>query len=141
MQYISKIMSLNWGQLWRFGVCGGLAWIVDTGVLDLLLYLGLFPLLSKVIAVCVATAFSWSINRNWAFKMPNSANLVKEAFEFALANVIGMIPPLICLCISHYLLGFTSAFADTISANVVGLAFGTITRYFLYKYLVFTPKS
>ena len=77
-----------------------------------MLYLGLFPLLSKVIAVCVATAFSWSINRNWAFKMPNSANL----------------------------LGFTSAFADTISANVVGLAFGTITRYFLYKYLVFTPN-
>ena len=44
---------------------------------------------------------------------------------------------LLCLWISHYVLGFTSLLADNLSTNVVGLALGTAFRFVLYRYWVF----
>jgi hypothetical protein len=41
------------------------------------------------------------------------------------------------LVLSHDLLGLTSRLADNISANVVGLALGTLFRYWSYQRFVF----
>ena len=46
---------------------------------------------------------------------------------------------LLCLWVSHYVLGFTSILADNISGNVIGLALGTAFRFTLYKLWVFAP--
>ena len=46
-----------------------------------------------------------------------------------------------CLAVSHYVLGFTSALADNISANGVGLVLGTAFRYVCYRYLVFAEPA
>ena len=48
-----------------------------------------------------------------------------------------------CLAISHYALGFTSALADNISANVIGLVLGTMFRFWAYRTYVFseTPEE
>ena len=56
-------------------------------------------------------------------------------------NGLGMLPAVICLGVSHYLLGFTSLLADNISANIIGLVLGTILRFFLYEHTVFTGSS
>ena len=63
---------------------------------------------------------------------------MQEFLGFAVVNVLGMLPAVICLGISHYLLGFTSLLADNISANVIGLVLGTILRFFLYEHTIFT---
>ena len=44
---------------------------------------------------------------------------------------------MLTLAISHDVLGLTSRLADNISANVVGLALGTLFRYWSYKTFVF----
>ena len=54
-----------------------------------------------------------------------------------LLNGIAMLIALACLWFSHYLLGLTSALADNISANVVGLALGTLFRFWSYRKWVF----
>ena len=46
-----------------------------------------------------------------------------------------------CLAFSRYTRGLTSQFADTVSANVVGLILGTAFRYVMYRYVVFSPGS
>ena len=51
---------------------------------------------------------------------------------------IGMLVAVVCLWFSHYVLDLRSALADNISSNIVGVALGTIVRYFGYKLLVFT---
>ena len=43
--------------------------------------------------------------------------------------------------ISHDVLGLTSRLADNISANIIGLALGTIFRYLTYKRFVFTTQA
>jgi hypothetical protein len=45
------------------------------------------------------------------------------------------------LVISHDLLGLTSRLADNVSANVVGLALGTLFRYWSYKKFVFAAAA
>ncbi|MDP2014193.1 MAG: GtrA family protein, partial [Actinomycetota bacterium] len=42
-----------------------------------------------------------------------------------------------CLYISHYVLGLTSALADNLSANVIGLGLGTLFRFWSYRKWVF----
>jgi putative flippase GtrA len=52
-------------------------------------------------------------------------------------NVIGFGFSVVTLLVSHDLLGLTSRIADNVSANVIGLALGTVFRYVTYKRFVF----
>ena len=51
----------------------------------------------------------------------------------------GMGISLLCLWVSHYLLGFTSLLADNIATNGVGLVLGTAFRFTFYRLWVFKP--
>jgi putative flippase GtrA len=126
-------------ELSKFGSVGLLAYFVDLGVFNLvLLVLRTSPLTAKICSVAVATLVAWLGNRYWTFTARKTAARGKELLGFAFVNVIGLGIGLLCLWISHYLLGFTSPIADNISANVIGLALGTLFRYFAYRKFVFT---
>lgn len=130
-------------ELARFGSVGAVAFVVDVGVFNLLRFgpgevLGGKPLTAKIIAVTVATLVAWIGNRYWTFSGTRTLTPVRELVAFGLVNVLGMSVAVGCLAFSHYVLGLTSALADNISANVVGLLLGTAVRYFSYRQLVFT---
>ncbi|WP_327395122.1 GtrA family protein [Varibaculum vaginae] len=124
----------------KFCLVGGMNYLVDVSVFNLLMlgFLSTHPLTSKVLAATVATIFSWVINRYWTFRNKRTNRRMQEFLGFAVVNVLGMLPAIICLGISHYLFGFSSLLADNISANVIGLALGTILRFFLYEHTIFT---
>ena len=61
----------------------------------------------------------------------------RELAMFFLLNGIAMGIAIGCLYISHYVLGFTSALADNLSANVIGLGLGTMFRFWSYRKWVF----
>lgn len=130
-------------ELIKFGSIGGLAYIVDTGLFNLLRFgpgeiLGDKPLTAKVISAVVATLVAWLGNRYWTFSTKRNSNSARELVQFAVVNVGGMGVALLCLWFSHYVLGLTSPLADNISANVVGVFLGMIFRYVLYSRWVFT---
>jgi len=130
-------------ELGKFGVIGLSAYVIDLTVFNLLRFAGgegpLFdkPLTAKVISVLVATTFAYFGNRNWTFKDRTRSSFRREYTLFFVFNAVGMIISLSCLWISHYLLGFESALADNISANVIGLILGTIFRFWGYHNWVF----
>lgn len=137
----------------KFGVIGLLAFIIDTGLYNLLMYgpvlstnaapegvLGDHPLTSKVVATAVATAFAWLGNRYWTFRKTRRTNVTREAALFILFNILGLLIALICLWFSHYILGFRSQLADNISGNGVGLVLGTLFRFWAYRTFVFTEE-
>lgn len=130
-------------ELGKFGVIGLIAYVIDLTVFNLLRFAGgegpLFdkPLTAKVISVLVATTFAYFGNRNWTFKDRTRSSFRREYTLFFVFNAVGMIISLSCLWISHYLLGFESALADNISANVIGLILGTIFRFWGYHNWVF----
>jgi putative flippase GtrA len=129
----------------RFGTVGAGAFVVDLALFNALrLETGIWdgplsdrPITAKVVSVCVATAVSYAGNRHWTWRHRARRGVGRELTGFALLNGVGMLIAVLCLGVSHYVLGFTSALADNISANGVGLALGTVFRFWSYRRWVF----
>jgi putative flippase GtrA len=131
----------------KFLAVGGVGVVVDVGVFNLLRFswgLGdgegvLYdkPLTAKVISVVLATLVTYTGNRSWTWRHRQRRGYLREYVLFFVLNGIAMAIAVGTLAISHYVLGLTSALADNISANVVGLALGTTFRFFAYRRWVF----
>ena len=134
------------GQFTRFGLVGGIGFVIDFGVFNLLINTVLStdavhegPLIAKVISTTLAIIFNWMGNRHWTFRQHRGRQLLREGIEFGIVSVGGMLIGLACLFVSHYLLGFDSKLADNISGNVIGLGLGTLFRFTFYRLWVFAP--
>jgi putative flippase GtrA len=130
-----------------FVVVGGIGYLVDVGVFNLLRYAGEpgllehKPLTAKAISVAVATIVTYAGNRHWTWRHRAWSATHREFAIFVLLNVVGMAIALACLALSHYVLGLTGPIADNVSANVVGLAFGTTFRFWAYPRWVFRAST
>jgi putative flippase GtrA len=148
IERLVDLVRVMWDKLVRyalkFGVVGFAGYIVDVGLFNLL-RLGVFgeghalqgPLGAKVLSVSVAVLVTWFGNRYWTFRDHRRKNYLLELGEFAAVAAGGLLIGLLCLWISHYVLGFDNLVADNIAANVVGLALGTAFRFFLYRFWVY----
>ena len=132
-------------ELIKFGVVGAVAFVVDVGVFNLLRFgpgelLGDRPLTAKAASVAVATCVAWYGNRQWTFRRRRTSAPARELLQFAVINLIGLGIGLVCLFVSHYVLGLQSPLADNVSANGVGLVLSTLFRFWAYRRYVFTVE-
>ncbi len=125
-------------ELMKFGVVGGIAFLVDIGLFNLVLHLTDKPLTSKTVSTVVATTVAYVGNRHWTFRNRGRSAVKREYSLFFLLNALGLGIALACLAVSHYLLGFTGRLADNIAANGVGLVLGTAFRFWSYRRYDFT---
>lgn len=126
----------------KFGIVGLIALVVDVGMFNLLLYSSWSPLYdkpltAKAFAVVLATIVAYAGNRLWTFKERGKLSVGRGYLLFFGLNAVAMLIAMGCLAISHYVLGLTGPVADNVSANVVGLAFGTLFRFWSYRRFVF----
>lgn len=134
-------------QLSRFGVVGLCGLLVDVGGFNLLRYAGgegpLYdsPLTAKLLSAAAATVVSWLGNRYWTFRHTRRAAAHHEFALFVVVCTLGTGIALGCLAFSHYVLGLTSAVADNVSANVVGLVLATTFRFWAYRTHVFSERA
>lgn len=131
-------------EITKFGVVGIVALVVDVGLFNILRFAGgegpMYdkPLTAKAVSVIVATTVAYIGNRYWTFRHRGRTHTVaREYVLFVVLNGVAMGIALGCLWFSHYALGLDSALADNISANVVGLALGTMFRFWSYHKWVF----
>jgi putative flippase GtrA len=129
----------------KFGIIGMISFVIDVGLFNLLLFGGgpftSKPITAKIISVAVATTFAYFGNRFWTFRHRGRTNMGREYVLFFLLNGVAMLIAVGCLAFSHYVLKLDSALADNISANVVGLALGTLFRFWSYRKWVFPAVS
>lgn len=122
----------------RFGIIGALAFVIDVGTFNLARHaLELAPLISKTIAVVLATTFAFAGNRSWTFGQRQRRHAGSAYLLFFAANGVALLISLTCLTISTYALGLDSALAENVSANVVGIGLGTLFRLWAYQRWVF----
>jgi len=135
--------AAHWHMM-KFLSTGGVATLVTVGLFNLLVHAGNEPVMASqplpayVIAIAVGTAVSYVGNRWWAFAHRSSRGLVRDLPTFLAVNIAALAIPTVCLAVSRYGLGASSAAADNISANVVGLVLATAFRYQAYRSWVFT---
>lgn len=132
-------------ELARFLSVGGVAFVVDLGLFNLLRFgpgelLGEKPITARALSIAAATVVSWLGNRHWTFAQQRTAQRGREFTAYAVVNAIGVVLGLGTLAFSHYVLGFTTPLADNV-ANVVGVVLGTLVRYVGYKRFVFTAED
>jgi putative flippase GtrA len=130
----------------KFGTVGLVALVVDVGLFNVLCYGVSSPLhgkvlTAKIVSVCVATTVAYFGNRYWTFRDRGRTSFHREYVLFFVLNAVGLAISVGILWFSHYALGFTSAIADNISANVIGLGLGTLFRFWSYRRWVFPDDS
>jgi putative flippase GtrA len=133
-------------ELGKFGIVGGITYVVDTSILAGLRTAGVDPLIAKTVSTVVAATLAFLGNRFWTWRDRERTGLHREYALYFLFNAVGLAIGLGCLGISHYWLGrfwpvLTSELADVVSANVVGMALGTVFRFWAYRRFVFPPRS
>ena len=142
MTRLTALVKWMWERLIRyalkFGVVGLIGFFTDVAIFNLLRATAFDePILPKVISVAVATLVTWFGNRYWTFREHRRKNYLLELVEFAAVAVGGLLIGLLCLWVSHYVLGFDNIVADNISGNVIGLGLGTAFRFLLYRFWVY----
>jgi len=127
----------------KFGTVGGIAFLVDLTIFNILLQAGSETLLAKTISTVIATTLAFLGNRFWTWRhRDRHHNMARQYTMFFLLNAVGLGIGLTCLAISHYGLGqiwpaLQSPIADNISGQLVGTALGTLFRFWSYRRFVF----
>jgi len=128
----------------KFLVVGGAGFIIDAGVFNLMrlganghgnFFQG--PIGAKIVSVAVATLATWVGNRYWTFREHRRQNYILEFVEFTIISLAGLGLNLLCLWVSHYVLGFTSLLADNVSGTLIGTVLAMVFRFVLYRYWVY----
>lgn len=127
----------------KFLTVGGIAYVVDVGVFNILRSfeeispLSAKPLTAKIIAASLATLVAYFGNKKWTYSHRSGQGKTREISLFFLINGLAMGIAVGCLWFTHYALGWDSPLVDNISANIVGVGLGTIFRFFAYRTWVF----
>ena len=134
----------------RFLVVGGAATLVALVIFNGLVH-GLrgdgpgpmhgSPLVAYCLANFVGMIVSYWGVRAWAFRSRTPVGVAGGRLNYLLVNTASMLIPLLCLTVSRYVLHLDTALADNISANVLGLAAATATRFWASRRFVFRPAD
>lgn len=132
-------------ELMKFGSVGALAYIVNLGLFNLLVHFPISPLddrpvTGSLLAGIVSILVAYFGNRFWTWKDRPRRAMSREIALFFIINGIGILMSATVLFVSRYILGFQSALADNIAANVIGIGLGTIFRFWSYRVWVF-PRT
>ncbi|MEV0715945.1 GtrA family protein [Asanoa sp. NPDC050611] len=131
----------------KFGVVGGIAFLVDLLIFNLLISgAGTPPLVAKTISTVIAATLAFVGNRFWTWRHRERNGLHREYLLYFFFNAVGLGIGLACLGISHYILGnfwpaFETTLADNISGQLVGTAVGTLFRFWSYRRFVFIDAA
>ncbi len=127
-----------------FLAVGGAGYVVDVVTFNVLRsvhpFSALDPTVARTLAVVVAMCVTYVGNRTLTWRGHTSGDRRRQVALFVLFNVIGFGFSVVSLAVSHDVLGLTGRLADNISANVIGLALGTVFRYLTYKRFVFAAR-
>jgi len=136
-------------EMLKFGMVGAVAFVIDLGGYNLLVFgphlqgtLDVHgkPLTARIISASVATVVAWLGNRLWTFRHRRNRQATHELALFVFFNLAAMVIAVVCLGFSRYVLDLHSQLADNV-ANVVGIGFGTLFRFWSYRKYVFAGDA
>ncbi|MFA5580353.1 MAG: GtrA family protein [Paracoccaceae bacterium] len=77
-------------QFLRFLIVGSIGFIIDAGLLVLLVYRGIDPYWGRVISFACAVGVTFLLNRAWTFREIHSSGKTSQAMQYILTQIFGM---------------------------------------------------
>ncbi|MGI4876561.1 MAG: GtrA family protein [Janthinobacterium lividum] len=114
------------GQVIRFGITGGLGFVIDAGVLWLLIRAGVSPYAARVASIACAIVLTWWLNRRMTFRTAAPPSW-REFGAFFLQSLAGAA---VNYAIYSAMLW---AGAPVIAGLVVGTAIASVFNFFRYR--------
>ena len=117
----------------RFGVVGGIGFIISDGGTNLLeFWFRMGWLKANAIATVAAMIVTYFGSRYWTFRHRERGDVGRETVLFFVLNGIGLGIQLVCLEIARYALGLTDKFSLNV-ALLLGICLGTLFRFWSYR--------
>ncbi|MFT8638058.1 MAG: GtrA family protein [Pseudoclavibacter sp.] len=146
MSKLSRFLRENALRGGTFLVVGGVSFLVDAGVYNVLAFWGgrgpLFqtPLLAKAISIIVASVVSYLGSKLWTFRDSQRPASWRQFTLFMVLNLVAIALQMACLGFSRYVLHQADPFSDNLWGTFIGQIVATLFRYFTYGKWVF-PRS
>ena len=125
----------------RFGIVGGIGFLVDAGVLHAMLTLGLGPYSGRVVSFLAAATITFILNRSFTFRRdsPSDTHPAGEWLAYLALMVIGGL-------VNYGTYAAAVALSDPVHRYpVIGVALGSIAgmaiNFWTSKTLVFERKT
>lgn len=136
-------------EVFSFLSVGGIAYLVDVGLSNLLLFgfLGVpallvaSPIKAKVVSTIVSMAVAWVGNRFVTYGQRDTGSTLAGMWKFIVVNLIGMVIVVAPLGVTWYLLGLHDPISYNISTNVIGIGMAMVFRFWAYRTWVFPDRS
>ena len=77
------------GQIVRFGAVGGVGFVVDGGLLWLLIGNAVDPYLARALSFPIAVLVTWALNRNWTFRATRDASKRGQLTRYFGVQIVG----------------------------------------------------
>ena len=114
-------------QIIKFGIVGGLAFIIDYGIYTLLSQLlGIYYILASIISFSISVIFNYILSIKWVFDVTKKQT-TKDFIIFIVLSVIGLIINSIILYICVELFNIHDMIGKII-ATIIVMVYNFITR-------------
>ncbi len=123
-------------ELAKFGVIGGIGFVVTLGGADLLRFdAGLGKYKAVTVATVIATLVTFFGNRYWTFRHRTRTGGGRESVLFFVMNGVGLLIQYVSIFMFQDVGGLSGKVWYNL-ANFVGIVFGTIFRFWSYRRFV-----
>ncbi|MGY1632305.1 GtrA family protein [Geodermatophilus sp. SYSU D01186] len=128
-------------ELSAFGAVGGVAFVVDLGLFQLLYAtVGVNAVAAKLLATGISMTVAFIGHRFWSFSHRARTGLRRESLRFAVVNGLTLGLGVAMVALVRYPLGQESAWTLQLT-NIVSIGLGTVIRFLAYRHWVFPART
>lgn len=115
----------------KFVIAGGLGFIVDFTLLNLMLWLSLGPIISRVVSFSIAVLATFIINRRFTFQ--SNSNVLFQFKNYIIGSLFGF-------CFNWAIYTISLIYTSPQLSLILSSGFAMTVNFSIYRFLVFKPK-
>lgn len=126
---ISKLMKNDlFQQIFKFGIVGGIATVIDIAVYWLLVsFLNINPLLGNILSFSVSVIYNYTASVKWVFHVNEQKSKKKMFVEFMFFSILGLLLTELLLWVGIDILRQNKMLVKLVATAIV-MVFNFITR-------------
>lgn len=123
-------------RFFKFGLVGGMLFLFDAALFTGLLYIGVYPVVARVLSVVAAILLSWLVNRAFTFGIGLSGLRVGECIKFAVSQCPGALANAGASLLAYHYIPYAESnpWLSVAIGSCVGLVFNfCMANFFVFR--------